>query len=527
VYLDVFNRIVAAEKSKIDAVPGMIEDFDRIKALHKKAEFLIQPVIPPYNYFRASAEGFFERNTVTRWNLLAEARDAAIEATRQWMKVTHGSDSLKRIGEKMLERFDNLDQALTAYNDHFNQQTAGQSQLTSIQAAWKANLEAIEKDAFTQMNNIKRLSINIIAGSVIAAVLLGAFSAWMSSHTIIYSIRSVVERLKDIAEGEGDLTVRLEINSRDEVGMLAYWFNQFVGNMSGLIHQIGDNARQLGDSSTDFSRIAQHVSEITEQMSGKSNNVAAAAEEMSANMTSVAASSEQASTNVNTVAAAADNMTMRIEEIAQKSDKAQEITRKAVENGKKTVDQVNDLGRAAEEISKVTEVITEISEQTNLLALNATIEAARAGDTGKGFAVVANEIKELAGQTAKATNDIRSRIEWIQNSTGKTVTKIDTIMEVINDVNDIVAQIASDTINQSTSTQEIADNVAEASHGITEVNHNVTLSSMVSKEIAKDINQVSAEVTEMAQNSLNIKHNAELLSQMAEQLNGLVGRFRI
>jgi methyl-accepting chemotaxis protein len=198
-----------------------------------------------------------------------------------------------------------------------------------------------------------------------------------------------------------------------------------------------------------------------------------------------------------------------------------------VDSGKTTVDQVNELGRAAVEISKVTEVITEISEQTNLLALNATIEAARAGEAGKGFAVVANEIKELAAQTAKATGDIRGKIDGIQSSTDKTVVEIDTIMKVINDVNQIVAQIAKDTVEQSTSTQEIASNVAEASQGIQEVNQNVAQSSLVSTDIAKNISEVSSEAAEMAENSHSIENNATVLSQMAEQLNGLVGRFKI
>jgi methyl-accepting chemotaxis protein len=190
-------------------------------------------------------------------------------------------------------------------------------------------------------------------------------------------------------------------------------------------------------------------------------------------------------------------------------------------------DQVNDLGRAAVEISKVTEVITEISEQTNLLALNATIEAARAGEAGKGFAVVANEIKELAAQTAKATGEIRNKIEGIQGSTNRTVREIEEITKVINDVNEIVSLIASDTIEQSASTREIADNVQEASRGIQEMNHNVAQSSAVSTDIAKEIAQVSNQAQEIVKGSSEILTNADNLSHMAEQLKNLVGRFKM
>jgi methyl-accepting chemotaxis protein len=427
----------------------------------------------------------------------------------------------------MLTTFETLDGKLTQYNDAFTRQTADQSRMTSIQNTLWAGLNAVRARALREMQQIKNFSMTIIIGSVIAAVLLGVVSAVLSTRVIVGPIKRVAASLKDIAEGEGDLTVRLDIQSKDEIGHLAHWFNVFIDNMGGLIAQISENAQKLGASSADFSRIAQQMSSGIEQMSDKSNGVATATEKMSANMASVAAACEQASTNINMVASATESMTGRIGEIAKRSDKAQDITQRAVHSGKTTVDQVSELGRAAVDISKVTEVITEISEQTNLLALNATIEAARAGEAGKGFAVVANEIKELAAQTAKATGDIRDKIDGIQSSTDKTVTEIDTIMNVINDVNQIVAQIAQDTVEQSTSTQEIASNVAEASQGIQEVTQNVAQSSVVSTDISKNISEVSSEATEMTENSRSIISNATMLSQMAEQLNTLVGRFKI
>ncbi len=525
-YAEGFDGIAAAEKRKLEAVPEIMAKFDRIKSLYEEGDFWIDEIKMAYGVFRAGVEGYFERNTTARWEKLSQGRDATRKAIDAWYEKVSSSESLGAIGKDMQAAFGSLDKALTQYNADFNQQTVGQSRMQEIYAVLEHSLDGVEKAALQQMNRIKQLSIKIIIGSVVAAVLLGILSAWLSTRAIVRPIKRVAASLKDIAEGEGDLTVRLESNSTDEVGMLAHWFNQFIENMEELISEISANARRLGDSSAEFSRIAGQMFNGTEQMSDKSNNVAAAAEEMSANMTSVAAASEQASTNMNMVASAADGMTCRINEIAKKSDTAQSITRQAVDSGKKTADQVSELGRAAEDISKVTEVITEISEQTNLLALNATIEAARAGEAGKGFAVVANEIKELATQTARATGDIRAKIEGIQSSTGKTVSEIDAITKIINEVNEIVAQIASETVAQSTSTQEIAGNVAEASRGIQEVNHNVAQSSAVSTDIARDISQVSSQAAEMAQNSLGIKENAELLSQMAEQLNGLVGRFK-
>jgi methyl-accepting chemotaxis protein len=188
---------------------------------------------------------------------------------------------------------------------------------------------------------------------------------------------------------------------------------------------------------------------------------------------------------------------------------------------------VDELGNAAQEISKVTEVITEISEQTNLLALNATIEAARAGEAGRGFAVVANEIKELAKQTANATLDIKTRIQGIQKSTDTTVTEIEQITEVIHAVNELVATIATAVEEQAVTTQEIANNVAQASLGIGEVNERVADNSTVSSDIAASISQVDDVAGTMRQSSAKVNENSGNLLQLAKQLNDMVARFKI
>jgi methyl-accepting chemotaxis protein len=188
---------------------------------------------------------------------------------------------------------------------------------------------------------------------------------------------------------------------------------------------------------------------------------------------------------------------------------------------------VNELGEAAKAISKVTEVITEISEQTNLLALNATIEAARAGEAGKGFAVVANEIKELAKQTANATMEIKEKISGIQDSTSVTVSEIGQITQVIGDVNDIVATIAAATEEQLAAAREISGNISQASTGIQEVNESLAQSSAVSSEIAKDIADVNQESAKMTNSSSQVDMSANDLKGLADELELVVGRFKV
>ena len=351
--------------------------------------------------------------------------------------------------------------------------------------------------------------------------------AFFFANSLTKPILKVVAGLKDIAEGEGDLTIRLEVNSKDEVGELAKWFNVFMEKLQGIVKEIAENADTLNTSSDDLLNLSGQMSEGADNMSGKSEAVATAAEEMSSNMNSVAAAMEQAATNMNMVATSTEEMTSTVNEIARNSEKASAITGEAVTQAESASERVAELGNAAQDIGKVTETITEISEQTNLLALNATIEAARAGEAGKGFAVVANEIKELARQTAEATQEIKAKIEGIQGSTSGTVKEIGQISKVINDMNEIVSTIAASVEEQSVTTKEIANNVNQASQGIQEVNENVAQSSVVSGEIAKDISNVNQESKEMSNGSSQVKVSAGDLSRLAEELKALVGRFKV
>ncbi len=379
-------------------------------------------------------------------------------------------------------------------------------------------------EVFAPVNKIFKISA-LLAG--IVALVIGIGMWFLAGFTVVKPISEVVAGLKDIAEGEGDLTKTLKVNSEDEVGELAKWFNIFMEKLRSIITEISGNADSMTSASVDLSKLSSSLSEGADLTSAKSNTVATAAEEMSSNINSVAAATEQASTNMNLVATAAEEITSTINEIAQNSEHARTITQDAVKQADDASQKIDELGRAAQEISKVTETITEISEQTNLLALNATIEAARAGEAGKGFAVVANEIKELARQTAEATQDIKDRIEGIQKSTAMSVKQVEGISKVINDVNEIVSTIATAVEEQSVTTKEIAGNVAQASNGMQEVSENIAQSSSVSTEIARDIADVNQSSNDISNSSSQVDMSAKQLSKLAEQLKGLVGKFKI
>jgi methyl-accepting chemotaxis protein len=368
---------------------------------------------------------------------------------------------------------------------------------------------------------------NTIALITLVSIALAGVLIFIAATAIIRPINKAIDGLKDIAQGEGDLTMRLAVTTKDEVGELAKWFNVFIEKLQGIIGRISDNARAVNSSISELSTVAADLSKNAEDTSGRANNVATAAEEMSANLNSVAAAMEESTTNTNMVASAAEEMTTTISQIAQNAERAHAISEQAVQQATHTSDKVAELGLAAQAISKVTEAITEISEQTNLLALNATIEAARAGEAGKGFAVVANEIKELAKQTAAATMDIKKQIEGVQATTKSTVSEIDQISKIINSVNEIVATISTAVGEQSAATGEIANNIAQASQGLGEVNENVNQSSAVAGTITQDIAGVNVASNEISGSSRQVKSSADTLQALANELQGIVNTFKI
>lgn len=371
-----------------------------------------------------------------------------------------------------------------------------------------------------------KMVLNMAATTLLALIIFLPIT-WLVSAKITRPIQVVVHRLKDMAEGEGDLTARLEGSNKDEFGELSNWFNIFMEKIQILIREIAENANNLNGSAAILSILSGHMSQGADKMSEQANTVAGASEEMSVNINSVSAAMEQTTTSVNLVAVAIEEMTGTINKIAENSEKGTIISNDAVLKVKNASNRVGELGKEALEINKVTETITKISEQTNLLALNATIEAARAGESGKGFAVVANEIKELAKQTAGATLEIKGKIGSIQNSTSGTVKEIEQITKVIDQVHDIVSFIARSVEEQSVTANNIAGNINQISNGILEVNENFAQSSVVAGEIAKDIGATNQGIGEISENSLKVNNSAEELNRLAEKLNQMVGRFKI
>ncbi|WP_309133522.1 CHASE3 domain-containing protein [Cellulomonas sp.] len=339
----------------------------------------------------------------------------------------------------------------------------------------------------------------VVVGGTLLAVLLVLGLATYLTRGITRPINALTERLREIADGDGDLTQQVDESRRDEIGALARVFNRFVGNIATLVRQIGDTA---STSSAAAQELAAVAAEMTRQSTDGAQQAATAA-----------AAAEQVSSNVQTVAAASEQMGASIHEIARSASQASDAGRTAVATTDEANATISRLGESSAAIGDVVALISSIAEQTNLLALNATIEAARAGEAGKGFAVVAGEVKELAHQTAQATGDITARITQIQADVQVAVGAITTTTEVIGRVNDHQSSIAGAVEEQSATTSAMAGNVAEAAIGVTTIADNVRSIAQNAQSTAGSVSQVRSAAEELARNS--------------QHVDELVGRFTV
>ena len=431
-------------------------------------------------------------------------------------------DSAKEIQQSVIAEDGFKDGAMTIYNSKSRTSLQGvKKTLHEIADEIERNVLGANQDLQGNSKFNKQLILILTIASLIFALVFSLFL----SRKISTALNQSVDLATSIAGG--DLTKRVNLQQKDEFGLLAIALNSMADKFNIMISSMNNEIIELSSTSGELNTIARSMSEDSSSASGNANNVASATEQLSSSMHSVAAASEEASTNVSFVATASEEVSNSINEVDEKTREARKITEDAVQLANSSSDKVDALGQAAKQISKVTEVITEISEQTNLLALNATIEAARAGEAGKGFAVVANEIKELAKQTAEATGKIRGSIESMQGSTDATVDEIKQITEVINNIDGIVCSITDSVAEQTITTTEITENINQAALGISEVNENIAQSSVASSDIANDVNSVSELTADLAGTGKTVEDGAKRLSSVADILNDMVSKFKI
>jgi len=443
---------------------------------------------------------------------------------------------------------------------------------------------SIGTDSIKQMIKEKsntQTGISIAIGGVLLLIII-IVNVVNIKTVVIKPINNIVKSLKNISEGEGDLTQRIDVKSKDEIGTLVSYFNKLMdtlqypiretqtttNNLAAAAEKLASVSDHLSDTSTETvkqirtaaktaeqvaaninamaggaeqaSVSANEVASTTEQMAVNINAVETSAKQASLNASEVAGAAEQMSANMSTIASAVEEMSASIRQISNYAGDAQSIAGDATVKSTDATSAINKLGVAAKEIGHVTNVIKKIADKTNLLALNATIEAASAGEAGKGFAVVAGEIKELANQSAQSADDIANRVKGVQNETNVAVGVIHDVSGIIEKINQSIEAIAGHIDQQTKASNEIANNVAQANvgakrvasaigevaRGTNEIASNVTQASAGAKRVASAISEVAKgsrdiafNASEAVKGTANIKENMTVASRVAEESN--------
>jgi len=494
------------------------------------------------------------KNTVSDNPAQVEVLNSVEKTISQWKtEVCEPTIGLRReIGDG--KTMDNMADVVAeargkVYFDKFREQ------ITLFQNRERVLMEERQETAISTATNLKR-AIQFGAVSMMVVLILGGL---FLIGAMVRPISDTGHMLKDIATGEGDLTKRLVVKSKDEVGMLAQYFNDFVGDLQKIIGKVSESSTTVVDSAEQLTTTATGIAENADAMSSETqsavestnlasqniNNVAAGVEEINANTNSVASASEQVSNNLTTVGAAVEEvsanmngvatsmnsttesvnqvansvkeMAASLNEVSSNTSETAKISSTAASKANNTAEIVTRLGESAGSIDKVVDLITGIAEQTNLLALNATIEAASAGDAGKGFAVVANEVKELAKQTSTATDDIRGQVEEMQATTVEAVDAITEIVAIIEDVNKAFTTIAAAVEQQTATVQNVSHTVGSVAAGAQEMAVSVQEAARGAQEVAQNVEQATTGVNNIAQNVGELASATGEISQHATE----------
>jgi methyl-accepting chemotaxis protein len=492
-------QTLAAVKVNGPLYRDIIRQKDLIADILPPPEYIIESYLLVLRAVEESDQGKLDR-LLSRGNTL---RDQYEERHRVWdheltdpaFRKTLLEESYQPASEFYRLRDTKLIPALRA-GDRAAARALALGPMTALYEAHRKAIDSTVELATRECVEVENRAAAVIRERTFASVTLAfiipaltAVLALLIATTIVKPLGKTMWVLEQVAQG--DLTHRLVANGGDEISRMSVALNQALGQLSTVIRSIRRSAGELSGCS--------------EELSGVSQQVGATAEETSVQAAVVARAAEQVSQSVQTVATASEEMGCSIQEIARNASQAATVATFAVSASQRTNATVAQLGECSRQIGQVVKVITSIAEQTNLLALNATIEAGRAGEAGKGFAVVANEVKELAKETAKATEDIACNVEAIQGNVNAATEAIEEITAIIQEINDFQTTIATAVEEQAVKTNEIGRSVAEAARGTGEIAQNVEGLAQAAQSTSSGASQTQSAATELARTAAELQ----------------------